>query len=212
MPASCLPARPAIDARQSASLDRPRQPGRSILGSHFAKHARPTGDTMTTDLTPSRQKLAARDRSLPLKVTGRLKVAIEAMVWQAASRKDAAAIAGMTDHSLRQALRRSHVMHHYLRECEVLRQSGKAKRLHRLEEIAASDKNQNAAVAAIKAAEQLEEQAQIHARGMATAPGLVIVVTERGAPTHQRGPVIDLEPAPPRVFKPDEGRASCTYH
>jgi hypothetical protein len=128
MPASCLPARPAIDARQSASLDRPRQPGRSILGSHFAKHARPTGDTMTTDLTPSRQKLAARDRSLPLKVTGRLKVAIEAMVWQAASRKDAAAIAGMTDHSLRQALRRSHVMHHYLRECEVLRQSGKAKR------------------------------------------------------------------------------------
>jgi hypothetical protein len=161
---------------------------------------------------PSRQKLAARDRSLPGKVTGRLRTAIDAMVWQAANRKDAAAIAGMTDHSLRQALRRSHVMHHYLRECEVLRQSGKAKRLHRLEEIAASDKNQNAAVAAIKAAEQLEEQAQIHARGMQAAPGLVIVL-ERGdrgtvQPIEKRvAPVIEheREPKPPPVFKPDEG-------
>jgi hypothetical protein len=192
------------EAQSAAGSVSPRQ--------HLATLATPIGEPMHQPPAPypSRQKLAARDRSLPLKVTGRLKVAIEAMVWQAASRKDAAAIAGMTDHSLRQALRRSHVMHHYLRECEVLRQSGKAKRLHRLEEIAASDKNQNAAVAAIKAAEQLEEQAQIHARGMQAAPGLVIVL-ERGdrgtvQPIEKRvAPVIEHEAAPLPVFKPDEG-------
>jgi hypothetical protein len=97
---------------------------------------------------PTRQAIAAKDRSLPGRVTGRLKRAVDAMVWQAASRKEAAEMAGMTDHSLRAALKRPHVMAHYLAECEVLRLSGRAKRLHRLEEIAASDKNLNASVAA----------------------------------------------------------------
>jgi hypothetical protein len=157
---------------------------------------------------PSRQKLAAKDRSLPGKVTGRLRTAVDLMVWQALSRKEAAAAAGMKDRSLLAGLRKRHVMNHYLRECEVLRLSGKAKRLHRLEEIAASDKNQNAAVAAIKAAEQLEEQAQTHARGVPTVPGLVLVI-ERGPvqPIEKRvAPVIEHEREPKLpVFKPDEG-------
>ena len=142
---------------------------------------------------PSRQKLAAQDRSLPNKVTGRLRRAVDAMVWQAASRKEAAELAGMTDHSLRQALRRPHVMHHYLRECEVLRLSGRAKRLHRLEEIAANDRNQNAAVAAIKAAEGLEDQAQAHGRGVPSTPGLIVVI--EGNARVERRP-IDVTPSP----------------
>jgi uncharacterized protein YlxW (UPF0749 family) len=158
---------------------------------------------MPNDLAPSRQKIAARDRSLPGKVTGRLKVAIDAMVWQAANRKEAAATAGMTDHSLRQALRRRHVMDHYLRECEVLRLSGKAKRLHRLEEIASSDRNLNAAVAAIKTAEQLEEQALAHGRGAVTSPGLIVVIEGANARVQPIKPATVIEHEPDRSR--DEG-------
>jgi hypothetical protein len=123
---------------------------------------------------PNRQALAARDRSRPGKITGRLRAAIEAMVWDGASRAEAALVAGMTDHSVRAALKKSHVLAYYRAECEVLRESGRAKRLHRLEELAAQDENKNAAVAAIKVAEQLGEDENVRRAGVTVMPGLVI--------------------------------------
>src|SRR5262249_40548519 len=74
----------------------------------------------------TRQAIAARDRSLPGRVTGKLYRAIDAMVWAGSSRKEAAQMAGLSDHGLRQALRRPHVLAFYLSECEVLRLSGRA--------------------------------------------------------------------------------------
>jgi hypothetical protein len=112
----------------------------------------------------------------PPKVTGKLKAALDAMIWQAARRSDAALLAGLTDHSLRAALKKPHVMAHYLAECEVLRLSGRAKRLHRLDELATQDGNKNAAVAAIKAAESIADDN--HAPGRAPVlmqPGITIV-------------------------------------
>jgi hypothetical protein len=153
----------------------------------------------TTDVSqPTRQAIAARNRSLPGKVTGRLKRAIDAMVWQAASRKEAAAMAGMTDHSLRQAMKRPHVMQYYLSECEVLRLSGRAKRLHRLEELAGQDSNRNAAVAAIKVAEQIVDERHAAGPHAVTQPGLVIVITPKDV-LRPLGPTIDtqLERMPP---------------
>jgi hypothetical protein len=128
------------------------------------------------------------------------------MVWDGASRKKAAQAAGLTDHGLRQALRRPHVLNHYRSECEVLRTSGRAKRLHRLEEIAASDRNLNASVAAIKVAEQLGEDA-VPGRGVPMVPGFVIVVAPSHMPrsadaqpvtiNHERSPtVVDVTPEP----------------
>jgi hypothetical protein len=163
---------------------------------------------MSADIAqPTRQAVAARDRSLPGKVTGRLRRAVDAMVWQAASRKEAAEMAGMTDHSLRQAMKRPHVMQYYLSECEVLRLSGRAKRLHRLEEIAASDQNMNAAVAAIKAAEQIVDERHAAGPHAVTQPGLVIVVTTKDAPP-PFGPSIDTQPLRPieRVPPTDDDR------
>jgi hypothetical protein len=129
----------------------------------------------------TRQAIAAQNRSLPGRVTGKLYKAIDAMVWSAASRKEAAQVAGLTDHGLRQALRRPHVLAFYLSECEVLRASGRAKRLHRLEELAAQDSNMNAAVNAIKVAEQIVEDPV--RRGAATpTPGIVINLVSQPAP------------------------------
>jgi hypothetical protein len=129
----------------------------------------------------TRQAIAARDRSLPGRVTGKLYRAIDAMVWAGASRKEAAEAAGLSDHGLRQALRRPHVLRFYLSECEVLRASGRAKRLHRLEELAAQNNNMNAAVAAIKTAEQITDD-PIMRSGAAPTPGIVLrVITVNAA-------------------------------
>ena len=136
--------------------------------------------TNEPDKTVNRQQLSARDRSLPGQVTGRLRRVLDAMVWEAASRKEAAEKAGMSDHSVRQALKRPHVMAYYNSECEVPRQSGRAKRLHRLDELAAQDTNKNAAVAAIKAAEGIaDEQA---ARRVVPFAGLVVRIISRDPP------------------------------
>jgi hypothetical protein len=108
---------------------------------------------MTDDQTPDPRI----ERSQPGAVTGRLKRAIDLMVWQGLTRDDAALKAGLRPHSLYAAFRKSHVKQHYLSECEVLRVSGRAKRLHRLEELAAQDENRNAAVAAIRAADSIPD-------------------------------------------------------
>jgi hypothetical protein len=138
----------------------------------------------------TRQAIAAQNRSLPGRVTGKLYKAIDAMVWTGASRKEAAQVAGLSDHGLRQALRRPHVLAFYLSECEVLRASGRAKRLHRLEELAAQNNNMNAAVNAIKVAEQLTDDPIT--RGAATpTPGISIRIVNVSSPP----PPIDVTPA-----------------
>ena len=57
------------------------------------------------------------------------------MVWQAKRRADAAKLAGMTDKSLRSALRKAHVMAYYNGELEVLRAGERPRNIHRLAEI-----------------------------------------------------------------------------
>ena len=145
--------------------------------------------------SPTRQSIAAQNRSLPGRVTGKLYKAIEAMVWEGASRKDAAKAACLSDHGLRQALRRPHVLAHYRAECEVLRTSGRAKELHRLEQLAEQDESRNAAVAAIKAAEQIGDEAASGPRGVGSSPGVVIrIVNIAATPAARQLVTIDALP------------------
>src|SRR5437868_3347130 len=88
----------------------------------------------------------ASKQARKLSVTRKVRAAIDAMVWQGLKRSEAAQTAGMTDHSLYVALRSPHVKAHYLAECEVLRTSGRARRLHRLEAMYEQDDNKQAAV------------------------------------------------------------------
>jgi hypothetical protein len=148
-----------------------------------------TTQPFTPPTAPTRQAIAAQNRSLPGRVTGKLYKAVEAMVWEGASRKQAAQAASLTDHGLRQALRRPHVLAFYLAECEVLRTSGKAKRLHRLEQLAEQDDNRNAAVAAIKAAEQLGDD-PLRSNATVTSPGVTIRIVNVSSPSPR---IIDAE-------------------
>ena len=115
---------------------------------------RPTSQELTSS---TRQSQAIDGRSSPLKVTGKLRIAIEQMVWHGARRAEAAEKAGLKDHSLRAALRKGHVMAHYHAELGVLRESARARNFHRLDDIAESSPNAMAKVAAIKVMEAISE-------------------------------------------------------
>jgi hypothetical protein len=149
---------------------------------------------------PSRQKLAAQDRSLPGLVTGKLRRALDAMVWSGARRAEAAKAAGMTDHGLRAAFKRPHVMNAYLREVEVLRANERARTIHRLAEIRDAANN----MPAVNASKMLLEsgETEAHRRGAVQTPGLIVIVEGANARVHSAKPTIDVEP----VRGPDRSR------
>lgn len=153
------------------------------------------------DTQPTRQALAAKDRSAPLRVTGKLKTAIEAMVWDGACREDAAKVAGMTDHSLRAALRKPHVKRHYLMELDVLRTSARARATFRMVELSEQDDNRAAAVTATRIL--MNEQDQEVTRGSTqAAPGLVVVIQQ----AHDMAHVGNMPAKPLIEHDPDSER------
>jgi hypothetical protein len=136
------------------------------------------------ELVPTRQAVAAKDRSGKLTVSGKLKVALDLMLYEAASRADSAERAGLKDHSLRAAMRKPHVAAYYRQGLEVLRMSERPKNIFALAKIRDKSENGMAVVAAAKALEQLsEEEAQRRpASGSITMPGLTIQIINAPAP------------------------------
>ena len=106
---------------------------------------------------PTRQAIAVKDRSAPGRVTGKLKAAIERLVWYGDRRPDAATAAGLTDHGLRTALRKPHVLGYLRSELALLREGERPRNVHRLVELREHDENRNAAVKAIQVLEELTE-------------------------------------------------------
>lgn len=145
---------------------------------------------MTNDILHAKPLPETADgRSNKGQVTGKLKVAIDAMLYEGARRPDAAAKAGMTDHSVRSALRKPHVLAYYNAGLEVLRTSERPRNIKRLAEI--RDKADNMpAVQAIRALEQMAEDEARPGGHTQQLPGLVVVINSRFA---------DAAPAPINV-------------
>jgi hypothetical protein len=135
----------------------------------------------------SKQAIEAQNRSGKLVVSGRLKSAIDRMVWNGDHRGAAATHAGMTDHGVREALRKPHVKAYYREQLEMLRLSERPRNIHRLAEIRDAANNMPA-VNAIKLLEQIDDDAP--AAGRQTVPGLVIYV----AATEAQPVTIDVTP------------------
>src|SRR5882757_4148940 len=133
---------------------------------------------------PTRQKLAIEGRSRKGAVTGKLKTALELMVWEGLKRDAAAEAAGLASSSLRFALRKPHVLGFYRAECDALRNSLKARNLHRLDTIADDSKNGMARVASIKALEQISDIAEEKQGkpGAGHLPGLQIIIVQHATP------------------------------
>jgi hypothetical protein len=147
----------------------------------------------TLPTVPTRQAVAIEGRSRRGAVTGKLKAALDFMVWQGLKYQDAATKAGLASSSVRFALRKPHVLQHYNAELAALRTSARAHNVHRLDKIADDSKNDMAKVAAIKTMEAIADQAdeKRHGPGAATLPGLQIVIVQSPGST-----------VPPRVIGP----------
>jgi hypothetical protein len=120
---------------------------------------------------------ATAERSAPMRVSGRLKRALDAMVWEGLSRAGAAETAGIREHSLYCALKKPHVLSYYLNEIGVLRSSERAKNIHTLAAVRDQTENQMARVAAVKALEPPAAQAQVNVN-IAFQAGYVIDLRE----------------------------------
>jgi hypothetical protein len=105
---------------------------------------------------------------------GRTRQAIDLMVYQGVPRDLAAAQCGMKAKSLCDAFRLPSVKQYYMAQLQVLRDSERARNIHRL--VAIRDAADNMpAVNAIKALEQIDDEAR-STQAMQRAPGLQIVV------------------------------------
>jgi hypothetical protein len=145
-------------------------------------------ETSSAPTPPAKQQRSSQLR-------GKLKAAIEAMVWDGLPRKDAAAKAGMTEHGLYKALRKPPVKAAYLAELDVLRTSERARSVFRLTEL--RDQHDNKMVA-FNAAKELAGSAHEAQNGAQTQalPGLVVVINApSGTPLTQPAakPLISLE-------------------
>lgn len=129
-----------------------------------------------------------------LAVTGKNRAAIDAMVWQGLKRSDAAQSAGLTDHALYVALTKPHVKAYYLAQCEVLRLSGKARRIHRLNDMVEQDDNKAAVINAALALERMGDGESTAGSTASRTPGVVIIIEQPRASlmAHERG--LDAKP------------------
>ena len=136
---------------------------------------------------PTRQAIEAKGRSARNRVTGKLRIAIEAMIWEGLPRAKSATKAGMADSSLRFALRKPHVLAHYNAELAALRTSLRARNVHRLDSIADKSGNDIARVQAVKALESLADASeQQFGEGPRQTAGITIVI-------HQPAPkIVDM--------------------
>lgn len=147
-------------------------------------------------LVQTRQATAAATREYTtehrgnktITLTRKNKAAVDAMVWLGLGRADAAKHAGLSEHSLYCALTKPHVRSYYLAQCEVLRTSGRARRIHRLEAMVEQDENKQAVVNACKALDQIDDSPQA-AAARTSAPGFVVVVVQANS-----GPALPVLP------------------
>lgn len=142
---------------------------------------------------PTRQAIAVQGRSGKLTVTGKLKAAIDLMLYQGSCRADAAAAAGLKDHSLREAMKKAHVKAYYNAGLDVLRTSERARNISALARVRDNSENGMAVVSAAKALEQLSEDAEATHRniGAPVQPGLQIVIVQAPAASV---PIVDVTP------------------
>src|SRR5262249_40372178 len=123
--------------------------------------------------------------------------AIDLMTWQGISRDAAAIAVGMKPKSLANSLRKPQTKQYYAEQLQVLRTSGRARRIHRLEALAEQDRNLAAAPNAIALLERIDQEAADRPPGTPQRPGTVIVLAgpSRELPPAAQ-PVIDVTPLP----------------
>jgi hypothetical protein len=129
------------------------------------------------------------DKPKRLEIRGKLRRALDAMVWDGLEYPDAARTHNFHVRSMRQALGRPHVQAYLRTERQVLRESLSPRNIHRLREIRDAADNMPA-IQAIRTLEQLGDEQSAAGSGASHSPGVTIVIRNE-AP---QPPTIDVTP------------------
>lgn len=154
--------------------------------------------------------IAIRRGSVPkqaraLRPTKRVRTAIDAMIFRGLKRSDAAQEAGLVDHSLREALRRPHVLAYLNSQKEVLRTSAGCAALFQIAELSQNAKGEKIrfeASAYLDSGQLRGRQAvNVHVSQQVVMPGYVLDLQEspealqRDAERRREMLTIDVVPA-----------------
>lgn len=123
-------------------------------------------------------------------LTKRIRIAIEAQIFEGLGRKEAAEKAGIAEITLYQALRKPVVLAYWNEQLKVLRESTRARNIQRLEEIRDQNANLNAAVQAVKVLEPETGRGPSISIGLNVTAGYVMAPPERPQPGEIRQPLI----------------------
>lgn len=129
------------------------------------------------------------------RVTGRVKLALDAMVYEGKRFDEAALQAGLTVRTMRYALERPHCLRYLREQKQVFRASVSAQNIHKLAELRDSSGNAMAQLGAIKVLEQIDSDPQAQSSAI-RSPGFVIVVNAGSQPVGNAKPLIELHSEP----------------
>jgi len=154
-----------------------------------------TAVAVTPDQTP-----AKTDKPKPARIRGKLKLALDLMVYGKDGKRfdhvTAPREVGFTGSAMRKALERADVQRYLSEQKQVFRKSLSAGNIHVLGEIRDDSGNAMARLGAVKLLEQMDQQAPSQsAAARNVTPGVVVVINaNREAPLidHQR--VIEINP------------------
>ena len=172
---------------------------------------------MTNDVTTkpdqnvSTQQGKQVDKSPKNGIGGRLKAALDDMVWNGTKWDEAAWKANLTVRSMRMSMQKAHVLRYIRAQRGVLLAQSSAQTFHRLSELRDQDENRNAAVAAARTLEAMTNEAfggqpalSISSRGTAGCviglseprqAGLQIVIHAPPEPApRDKKPIVDITP------------------
>jgi len=143
------------------------------------------------------------DRSKPRSVTGRLKSALDDMIWKGLEYNVAAKANGLTVRAMRKAIDKPHICTYLAAGKRQLRASEGPRTLRRLVQLAHQDRNANAAVAACRAIENIPAEEFQNRAGQPQVAGFVIVLREKPMAMPPAGAPVVIEAAPePRPVAP----------
>jgi hypothetical protein len=148
-----------------------------------------------TDLTPTRQAIAAKDRSSKLVISGKLARALDMMTWGDQTGKplpwdEAGRTVGISARSMRRSLERPAVRAYLMTQKEVLRTALSARNLFHLDELVSQRENKGAAVQAARTIEGMDAPTPA-AMDPRMHPGITIRIIQPSTSP----PAIDVTPS-----------------
>ena len=131
-----------------------------------------------TPATP--QALSAKTRSPAGRVQGKLRIALNAMVFEGLPLDKAAQAADLTTRALRSAIEKPHVRKYLREQKQVFRASVSSQNIHVLADLRDKSGNDMARLGAVKVLEQIDDPASGN-NGQIKAPGFTIIVNTTDA-------------------------------